>query len=195
MIIVVEGIDRVGKTTLCDMIEERYRNVLDFMRFRDDTRYAHSHGDRLVNTEKINTLQNLMEAGFVDNIILDRYHITEFVYGGVERNYKNIDMFDIDERLSKMGAVILIYVVPTDVEKSSREHGVNLSRHLAWYNDFYDHITKIEKKVKVGYETLDAALTYIDSVLGINTSGETEGTGEPTEVSGEEGEVEESETK
>ena len=63
MIIVVEGIDRVGKTTLCDMIEERYRNVLDFMRFRDDTRYAHSHGDRLVNTEKINTLQNLMEAG------------------------------------------------------------------------------------------------------------------------------------
>ena len=175
MIIVVEGIDRVGKTTLCEMIEDKYRNVLDFVRFRDDTRYAHSHGDRLINTEKINTLQNLMEAGIVDNIILDRYHITEFVYGGVERNYKNIDMFDVDERLSKMGAVILVYVVPADVEKSSAEHGVNLSRHLAWYNDFYDHITKIENKVKVEYETLDEALTYIDSVLGINISGETEG--------------------
>ena len=97
MVIIIEGIDRVGKTTLSEMIEERYRDFMDFIRFRDDTRYVHNHLNKAVNTEKINTLQNLLEAGLVDNIILDRYHITEFVYGAIERSYKNEDMYDIDK--------------------------------------------------------------------------------------------------
>ena len=102
MVIIIEGIDRVGKTTLSEMIEERYRDFMDFIRFRDDTRYVHNHLNKAVNTEKINTLQNLLEAGLVDNIILDRYHITEFVYGAIERSYKNEDMYDIDKRLAEL---------------------------------------------------------------------------------------------
>lgn len=201
MIIIVEGIDRVGKTTLCDMIEEKYRDFMDFKRFRDDTRYAHNHLDKAVNTEKINTLQNLIEAGFVDNIILDRYHITEFVYGGIERLYKNDNMYDIDRRLSEVGSadmrnedsdeidvgmmtdgklpndVVLIYVVPTDIKLSSSEHGHNLERHLKWYDDFYA-VTKIQNKIKVDYKTLEEALDFIDEVLGIEPEEETGGNSE-----------------
>ncbi|MDE7423053.1 MAG: hypothetical protein K2N51_05090 [Lachnospiraceae bacterium] len=210
MIIIVEGIDRVGKTTLCEMIEERYTV---FRRFRDDTKYVHSHLNREVNTEKINTLQNLIEAGFIDDIILDRYHITEFVYGAIERSYKNVDMYDIDRRLSVVGGpdyevaepddldnvdsammidnkfhtdVVLIYVVPVDIKTSSGEHGYNLERHLKWYNDFYRD-TLIKNKITVDYETLEEALEYIDELLGIEEdSEEPEVPEEPVEPSEDE---------
>lgn len=173
MVIIIEGIDRVGKTTLCDRIIEKYKGQYDFKRFRDDTRYVHSHNFKDVNTEKINTLQNLIEEGFVDNIVLDRYHMTEFVYGGCDRAYKNEYMFDIDRRLAKLPVrdrnpinVILVYMQPVDIERSSAEHGKNLSRHLRWYEDFYNS-SRIKNKVKVDYLTMDEALAFIDRVLWV----------------------------
>lgn len=190
MVIIVEGIDRVGKTTLCEMIEERYKDFMDFVRFRDDTRYVHNHLNKEVNTEKINTLQNLLEVGLVDNIILDRYHITEFVYGGIERSYKNMDMYDVDKRLAELigEGVVLIYVVPTDIRMSSGEHGYNLERHLKWYDDFYK-ATLIKNKITVDYETLGEALDFIDDLLGIKDSEETEVPGGSTESSEDNEEV------
>lgn len=187
MVIIVEGIDRVGKTTLSEMIEDRYAGIIDFIRFRDDTRYVHNHLNRQVNTEKINTLQNLLEAGLIDNIILDRYHITEFIYGAIERSYKNDDMYDIDKRLAELDInetdVVLIYVVPTDIKMSSSEHGYNLERHLKWYDDFYKN-TLIKNKIIVDYETLGEALEFIDDILGIkNNTEETEAPGESIEPS------------
>lgn len=190
MIVIVEGIDRVGKTTLCEMIEEKYKSIMDIKVFKDDTRYVHNHLNKEVNTEKDNTMVNLIEAGVIKNIIFDRFHITEFVYGVVERSYKNIDMYDIDRRLSEIGTkdlknedsddidvgmttdgklpneVVLIYVVPVDIKLSSEKHGYNLERHLKWYNDFYDN-TLIKNKIKIDYKTLDLALDYIDEILGI----------------------------
>lgn len=215
MVIIIEGIDRVGKTTLSEMIEDRYRDFMDFIRFRDDTRYTHNHLNREVNTEKINTLQNLLEAGLIDNIILDRYHITEFVYGAIERSYKNVDMYDIDRRLADMAKkdtpdedveeidpgmmydghvyndVVLIYVVPVDIKRSSSEHGHNLERHLKWYDDFYRN-SLIQKKIVVDYNTMDVALGYIDKLLGLDDSEEPEVPEEPTEPS-EDGDEEEEE--
>ena len=205
MVIIIEGIDRVGKTTLSEMIEERYRDFMDFIRFRDDTRYVHNHLNKAGNTEKINTLQNLLEAGLVDNIILDRYHITEFVYGAIERSYKNEDMYDIDKRLAELDRkdtpeegddgydevdpgmsydghihndVVLIYMVPTDIKMSSSEHGYNLERHLKWYDNFYKN-TLIKNKIRVDYETMEEALDFIDEILGIKDLEETEVPEEP----------------
>lgn len=192
MIIIVEGVDRVGKTTLSEIIEERYRDYIDIIRFRDDTRYVHNHLNREVNTEKINTLQNLLEVGVIENIILDRYHMTEFVYGVVERAYKNVDMYDIDKRLAELDRkdtseeeedgenvidpgmsfdghvhndVVLIYVVPIDIKLSSAEHGYNLERHLEWFNNFYDN-TLIKNKIKVDCLTFKFAIDLIDNLLG-----------------------------
>lgn len=197
MIIIVEGIDKVGKTTLCRMIERRYRDKIDIRRFRDNTRYAHGHTNMIVNTEKNNTIVSLIEAGIIKNIILDRFHITEFVYGVIDRSYKNNDMWDIDKRLADIDKpdtsiedsdsddidqgmsfdghiqndVILIYVVPVDIDSSSEKHGYNLERHLKWFNDFYKN-TSIKNKIKVDYKTLNLALEFIDGFIKIDDSGE-----------------------
>ena len=179
MVIIIEGIDRVGKTTLCDMIIDAITDM-NFIRFRDDTRYAHSFQNMDINTEKINTLQNLMEQGLVDNVILDRYHLTEWVYGGVDRQYENDEMWDIDKRMQENVPCILIYVVPTDVRLSSQEHGKNLSRHNAWFNEAYEQ-TVIENKIKVDYNTLADAVEYVKEVLGLKVPVE-----EETEADGNE---------
>lgn len=191
MIVIIDGIGRADKITLGEMIEERYKGVVDFRRFKDDTRYVHNHSNVWVNTEKINTLQNLLEAGCIKDIIIDGYHMKEFVYDAIERAYKNIDMYDIDKRLSILDQkdtideeedgeniidpgmsytgvvhndVVLIYVVPVDIKKSSEEYGYNLERYLLWFNDFYDN-TLIKNKVKVDCNTFELALDLIDMVL------------------------------
>ena len=107
-----------------------------------------------------------MEQGLVDNVVLDRYHLTEWVYGGVDRQYENDEMWDIDKRMQENVPCILIYVVPTDVRLSSQEHGKNLSRHNAWFNEAYEQ-TVIENKVKVDYNTLADAVEYVKEVLGL----------------------------
>lgn len=227
MIIIVEGIDRVGKTTLCEMIEEHYKESLNIKRFRDNTRYAHNHNDMMVNTEKNNTIVSMIEEDIIHNIILDRFHITEFVYGAVDRSYKNFDMYDIDRRLADIGKpkeeikepeetealceaeepevpsetedlvekqndVVLVYVVPVDIKKSSSEHGYNLERHKLWFDSFYNN-TMIENKIKVDYESFPEVLEFIDGILGV---GEETGDGEVEGEAGDEakeGEVEEKE--
>lgn len=208
MIIIVEGIDRVGKTTLCEMIEEYYADVMSIRRFKDDTRYVHNYLNEEINTEKNNTIMNMIEQGVIENIILDRFHMTEFVYGLVERAYKNDNMYDIDRRLADIDKpdtsidseddidpgmsydghihndVVLIYVVPVDIKKSSEENGYNLERHLKWYDIFYDN-TLIKNKIKVDYETLGLALDFIDEILGIKVEVETEVYEKPVESSEE----------
>ena len=132
MVIIVEGIDRVGKTTLCKKLE----SVLGYKRFRDDFRYYGSYTDISVNTDKINTLMNLIEGKFVDNIILDRFHLTEYVYGVVDRDYINKSMLNIDERLGAMSNVIMLYVEPTDINISSQQHHKDLKEYYNLMNVF-----------------------------------------------------------
>ena len=78
-IIIVEGIDRVGKTTLCEKLEDE----LGYKRFRDDFRYYGNYKQKSINNEKINTLMNLIEGGFIDNIILDRFHLKKKKNGAI----------------------------------------------------------------------------------------------------------------
>ena len=216
MIIIVEGIDRVGKTILCRNIIERYKDSIHFIRFRDNTQYAKHHNNIWINTEKNNTIVSMIEEGIVDNIILDRFHITEFVYGAVDRHYKNEYMYELDARLAAIGTkdtpdieqdeeedivdpgmlfdshvyrdVVLIYMVPVDIRKSSEEHGHNLERHLKWFDDFY-RSTLIKNKIRVDYKTQYLALDFIDKLLGIKEeSEEPETPGESVEPSEGEGE-------
>lgn len=163
MVVIVEGIDRVGKTTLVGKLCE----ALGYQRFRDDFRYM--PGDRPwenieVNTEKINTLMNLIEQGLVDNVVLDRFHFTEKVYGELERNYINRDMVDVDERLSKLDSVILVWVQATDLYRSSKEHGKSLTKHEQFMRGLYER-WGIRKKYAVKYADFDKLVEELKCVI------------------------------
>lgn len=163
MVVIVEGIDRVGKTTLVGKLCE----ALGYQRFRDDFRYM--PGDRPwenveVNTEKINTLMNLIEQGLVGNVVLDRFHFTERVYGELERGYINKDIVDVDERLGKLDNVVLVWVQATDIVRSSREHGKDMSMHEDFMSYLYD-LSKVKRKVIARWADFDKIVEELKCVI------------------------------
>lgn len=159
MVIIVEGIDRVGKTTLVEKICQ----VTGYKRFRDDFRYMtdeNPYGNIQVNTEKINTLMNLIEQGLVDNVVLDRFHFTEDVYGLYDRDYNNSSMVDVDKRLGKLDNVVLVWVQATDVARSSMEHGRDLSWHENYMRSLFD-LSNISLKWVTRYAGFDDVVKEI----------------------------------
>ena len=158
MIAIVEGIDRVGKSHLIKMMGDR--NGLTA--FHDDFRYMPENGryvDRNVNVEKTNSVVNLMEQGLLDDVMFDRFHMTEYVYSYHTRNVPaSMSAFeDIDKRIAALENVWLILVEPLDIEKSSREHGSDLSGHQKTFDYLYG-LTAIKNKLKVArieYDSYD----------------------------------------
>jgi len=167
MIIIVEGIDRVGKTTLCNILSKKFN--LPIYKHIGDFEYSRMDNDN--ETDKF--LQILEICRLSETyIIFDRFHLTDYIYGVLGRNYsidKALKNFvQIEEFLNKMSdGVILIFMQPTDLERSSKEHGSDLSKHNAMFFDLYK-ISKIKNKFQCSYNTMNEAIEYIQTVISKN---------------------------
>lgn len=138
MIIIIEGIDRVGKTTLANMLSKEF-NIPVFKKDRicgneakDEEAAAFNYGNAAGLVDMWNWI------GFKQDIIVDRFHWTESVYGQVERglNESRYYMGLIEERmLLRKNKYLMIYMRPTSIERSSEEHGKDLSEHLKRFDE------------------------------------------------------------
>ena len=151
LIVVVEGLERTGKTTLCKEFEER-----GFVYFKDFNRINYhdvvSLEGRLDTT--LTFLQNLSENGV--NVVVDRLHLSEYSYGNVFRKLqgtaRNIDY--IDNAISKLNSVLILCNVDNDFEeyknrmllKYTDKQIEELSNRFEYYFD------KSEIKNKFEYE-------------------------------------------
>lgn len=159
MVVIIEGIDRVGKTTLANKIVKASNGKLRL--YNGDFRYAGSAGNILVNSEKLNSEMAFLEAG-VDDIIFDRFFLSELVYGLLDRDYTNYSAFDIYRRLCALKQdVCLILVRPTDICKSSSEHGSNLAFHDACFKQHFDEFGGTLYKFECNYNTLNSVVDYL----------------------------------
>lgn len=124
MIIIVEGIDRVGKTTLCNKLHERL-NIPIYKHDKSKLDYS----DMSNESETLKMLHLLDEY---DNIIFDRFHWSDYVYGTIERNYNKkqavLNLLLIQSKLLLKNAR-LIYIKPIDLSMSSNQHGKSLVKH------------------------------------------------------------------
>lgn len=133
-IIVVEGIDRVGKTTLVNRIKDwfEFDPYMKFEVFKhNESHFSYDKMDSANETDKMLQLIEMVEL-CNGNIIFDRFHLSEFVYGLCGRNYSFREAYLnrnlIDDALCRVGAV-LVYVEPTSLTWSSSKHGADLSMH------------------------------------------------------------------
>lgn len=137
MLLIVEGIDRVGKTTLCKKLEEQLGFIVyKDPRFIDLNKENRDVASKVMADKMLSILYAIETLGMNKNIVLDRFHWTELVYGLVERNYKikQIEMFkQIDKKAYELNAKLL-YVEPIDIERSNKEHEKNLSTHNFFFN-------------------------------------------------------------
>lgn len=153
MIIIVEGIDRVGKTTLCNKLEKSIRGFKTYKRAESD--FDFSKMDNMNETDKIIQMLEIysMNPGY---IIFDRLHFTDFVYGMLERNYDygeaKINLEKIEDKLLELDTN-LILVQPIDIKESSKQHGRDLKDYARAFDVLYNH-SKL-RKIMCNYNSID----------------------------------------
>ena len=162
LIVVVEGLERTGKTTLCKEFEER-----GFVYFKDynriDKHICLGMESRLDTT--LTFLQNLSENGV--NVVVDRLHLSEYAYGKIFRKGHSANVDYIDNAISKLNSV-LIYCKDNDFEeyknrmllKYTPEQVKKLSEEFEYYFD------KSEIKNKFVYEFTECcSFEYVDYIF------------------------------
>lgn len=158
MIVVVEGIDRVGKTTLVDkLVKAGFKRLKDqftineFIKKFDD--YSVGKCESFVEAAK-----QLESEGY--NVVIDRLHLTEYVYGATKRcgivNDKAV--WAIDMMLANLGAYVC-YVKPSDLELSNELAGVDQSKRV----DMFEFATAMSSMhiIYCDYDSLDDAFHQI----------------------------------
>ena len=158
-LIIVEGIDRVGKTTLCNMLKDKLGFKI-YKHKNDNFNYSKMDNDN--ETDKMLQLLDLYEQiGSDVNIVFDRFHWSDFVYGKIERNYNEdkavSNLYKITKRLNDLNALV-IFVQPTNLCESSKQHGKDLIKHAELFEAVFDD-SKI-KKFKCDYNTLSDAVRW-----------------------------------
>lgn len=143
-IIIIEGADRIGKTSLCGTLEthlgikiyKRPSDGFDFTRLRCGG----------VGLETCELLSHLRKTG--ESIIFDRLHLSEYVYGKLDRMYNewdNICWFDAMESFMQGLDVTLIIGRPVDEGWSSMKHGKSIKMYDELFVKIAEH-SRIPKK-------------------------------------------------
>jgi len=133
MIVIVEGIDRVGKTTLVKKLVEKGFYELDLSHLKVSNNLA-PEVIELIQAEKNLTIVACLRLMKEKNIVIDRFHVSEYVYG-INRGYTARSSFTVDKLLKEIGA-LLVYVYPIDINVSSKEHGDDLRKDEIKFKHF-----------------------------------------------------------
>ena len=155
MKILIEGIDRVGKTTLANKLSESFNIPV----FHDVNVFPF---EREICIEKMWTLLEAIKSFSVQDLIIDRFHASEYAYGLNRGVTANTDfLFQLDEIINQMEFKV-IHVKPTDIKKSSEKHGWDLTNHEKAFQDFW--LVSKNKPYFVDYN--DIMLRY-DQILEV----------------------------
>lgn len=158
-IMIIEGIDRVGKTTLINKLKKYFKNFenANISVFKDD--FIHGSVGKKVYQEKVYTTLNILRnfQNIIDEnsiILMDRFYMTEEVYGLVDRGYKP-KLSDLTEELLLKTdyEVLTVFVDPVNLLKSEKEHGNSLSNHLKVFENILKR-TKL-KLVRTDYNEIN----------------------------------------
>ena len=161
MIVVVEGVDRVGKTTLvkklvkAGFIDLKDEFILFHSFYADFPDYSLGKCDSFVAIAK-----KLNEEG--KNVVIDRLHITEMVYGKTLRNDARISgCFALDMVLANMGA-ILCYIKPASLSFSNELAGVDQTKR----SELFDYYVKMSSMHTIvgDFDSIDKLVDYILNV-------------------------------
>lgn len=147
MVIIIEGVDRVGKTTLALKLKEKLNCEI----YHDKAKKNHD----VFNSEEVdskfrNHIRNIKSSK--ESIIYDRFHLSELVYDSMRG--QKFNLYNKVDRELNYEQAILILVISEDINESSRQHGSFLGQHeLAFVKSFFE--SKIQRKILIQYNRFD----------------------------------------
>lgn len=162
LIVVVEGLERTGKTTLCKEFEKR-----GFVYFKDFNRinYHNTVGIESRLDTTLTFLQNLSENGV--NVVVDRLHLSEYAYGVTFRNGQSMNVDYIDNAISKLNSV-LIYCKDSDFEEYKKRMLIKYTSQQVdeLSNRFEYYFDKSEIKNKFEYNFAEySVFVYVNYIF------------------------------
>jgi len=118
MIIIIEGVDKTGKTTLAKELAKK----LGLQYFKSNLQKGHFNNNDFKNALKY---EGLFMIDFLEqvniNLIIDRSYPSEFAYArAYERETDDKILFELDDRCAKLG-VLMIYCYKTDNDQYLNE--------------------------------------------------------------------------
>lgn len=166
MVIILEGIDRVGKTTLANRIIKEVWPSIYFKAERIEKPYCTLGEDNAISYGYCMGQVQLFNETYAKDknrhIIIDRFHWTEYVYTKIQRD-RELDktyLKSIEHEMSKnRSGYLIIFMMPIDVNVCSRLHGSDLSKHQKLFDEIYGESSLL--KYKCTYMTDDLAIENI----------------------------------
>lgn len=166
MVVIVEGIDRVGKTTLVD----RLKSEFGFESIKQNRIGGNSpcgEVNSLMNVGRSIGTADILCSDIVDkNVVFDRFHWTDAVYGKLERHdfvpYMYVPVIEAIMK-NKKEKFLIVKVDPTDISWSSKQHGKSLTDHQELFCKLYEECTL--DKITCTYETYQVVIDEISRRL------------------------------
>lgn len=157
MIAIVEGIDRVGKSTLCEkLMKAGFICLKDFENIKVDSIFRPIY--LLAKTDTTISYLYMLDRQDI-NVVVDRLHLSEYVYGSIERTTSKDTIMEFDRMLAKMNTA-LILVKPIDVKWSSEKAEKDLSQYDILFNKVFAE-SKIKNKFETNFKMLDSTCESI----------------------------------
>lgn len=151
MLIIVEGSNRVGKSALISKLVKMYgvekvynRNINAAMKDRQQESFIAA-----------NAMLDVAELAKNQNIIFDRFHLSEYIYGAADRGYIGLHEFNqIDERLSKMDCMLVVVTSKYEHEAAQK---FDLPRWVSLQYSFKAmyKASKIKDKIQICLEEIE----------------------------------------
>lgn len=170
MLILIEGIDRVGKSTLAEKLHQAIGGSILLDRTYDDSiaeflKMEHSQSTTNARElELINVYDSMMEVNQNTVLIVDRFHLSTALYESVLRNNYTSAMVaskQIDRHFMGRKDIVLVHVKPSDIELSSMLHGSDLSNDARFMQMLVDD-SFIVNKIDVDWFMIQ---NCIDSIV------------------------------
>ena len=164
MIVIVEGIDRVGKTTLCEKLKDHgfiiLKDGIDILRERDLAKEDIAIGSAAKVDTTFIFAKQLSDQGI--DVVIDRCHLTELVYGLVGRGICRADIISVSEAKFACEAhndSVLVLVEPTNVDEACKRAEEDLRQHDILFGDFFS--LSPMRKFRTNFNYLDNAVELI----------------------------------
>lgn len=111
MLLIIEGSNRVGKTTLIRAIKKRRPDAI-VLSCRTHNLFKKNSDIKKSNyaiaVAVYNMARSILEANPDALVILDRFHLSEMVYGEFDRKYNcTKEMSEIDDKLSRLNSKLI----------------------------------------------------------------------------------------
>lgn len=163
MILVIEGPDNVGKTTLIKNLRQAMCDKVFHVLHSQPIKLNSIDEYVKYSLKQVTSMFDLMQSSN-ENLIFDRSHLGEMIYGNIYRGYAGTFVIDIEKKYTDkpfFNAIHLITLTDTVENLISREDGLSFSidpvvkaRELELFKFAHDE-SLITKKLLVNVKDYD----------------------------------------